>query len=345
MSDALSARSDATIPEILDSIRYLGVAEKLDIFNAATGGAIVLESRPAQLAASGGEFTKMNRFKEISSLVNHMDEANPTGAIDTLKQEQAAGSTVYQAQRIGPVALNSDYAITGQATPDQCVANLATQFAEQQLVTIRDNLLAAGVAAIAAMDTPSADYHILDVARGKVTGAAVTATFSYLNTLRAKMGDRLSDIKTWVMPSAVYKDLIGDSLANYKVDQIAGTHLYREIDALFGGNLVVVDSPSLTEALTSSYPTEYFVLGLGKNALRATILHDSPVKQAVTLDTEVDSEMYRSNFYVEYAIAGMKYDQNPANPTNAELATTANWDEDLDDHRQCPIVMGVFNAA
>ena len=40
----------------------------------------------------------------------------------------------------------------------------------------------------------------------------------------------------------------------------------------------------------------------------------------------------------------MKYDQSPVNPTDTELATAANWDEDLEDHRDCPIVLGSFNA-
>ncbi len=51
-----------------------------------------------------------------------------------------------------------------------------------------------------------------------------------------------------------------------------------------------------------------------------------------------------SSFDVEYEVYGMKWGVATDNPTDAQIATAANWDEDYDDHRQFKIVKGIFNA-
>ncbi|RLJ01229.1 MAG: hypothetical protein DRP08_05780, partial [Candidatus Aenigmatarchaeota archaeon] len=307
MADATSARSDATIPELMDVERYRGLQDKLDVFNAASGGTIVLESKPAWLAANGGEYKTDTRFKQIANLVNQVDEGNPASAIDTLKQEQTVGGSIMQSCRIGPVSMGRDYMMTGKATPAECAANLGQPFQEGQLLKIRDNLLAAAVAAIDSMDTPSACYHVLDVARGAASGAKVTATFSYINQLLAKMYDAREDIRTLVMHSSVFKDLVGDSISNYKMEKVAGVTFVQDVVQAFGRNVLVVDSTSLYSTRTSSYYTDYMVLGLGIDALRATIVADDPIAETLTLDNEVKITQYRGDFDTVYTVRGMLY--------------------------------------
>ncbi len=41
----------------------------------------------------------------------------------------------------------------------------------------------------------------------------------------------------------------------------------------------------------------------------------------------------------------MKWNSATDNPTDAQLATASNWDEDYTDHRQLKIVKGIFNAS
>ncbi|MCE5325315.1 MAG: major capsid protein, partial [Planctomycetaceae bacterium] len=52
----------------------------------------------------------------------------------------------------------------------------------------------------------------------------------------------------------------------------------------------------------------------------------------------------REDFDVQYEVYGMKWASATDNPTDAELATAANWDEDYQDHRQLKVVKGIFNA-
>ena len=53
----------------------------------------------------------------------------------------------------------------------------------------------------------------------------------------------------------------------------------------------------------------------------------------------------REDFDVEYEVYGMKWNSATDNPTDAQLATASNWDEDYEDHRQWKIVKGIFNAS
>ncbi|MHC4718122.1 MAG: major capsid protein [Planctomycetota bacterium] len=348
---AVSARSDVVIPEILETEQYRGLAEILDVFNQASGGCIVLSSANARQASEGGEYTQWRRFKSMSSLDSRVDTANPANAATAIKLEMASGASVRQTRRLGPVNFADDAAAAAGQTREQWSANIGLQFAETQFKTIRNNAIAAAVAAVDSADTTdgstaSADIHVLDVARGQVSGAKVPITAAYLNQLLGKMADHREDIELFVMPSAVFTDLVGDQIANFQVDRIAGTLMVTDVPAAFGRKLLVADIPALETALTSGYYTKYFVLGLGRGALRADITADGPVEADRDLDTESVRNVLRKDYWVDYLIKGMKWAPGSAtpNPTDAQLATAANWDEDYDDHRDLSVVKLVVNA-
>jgi len=349
---AVSARSDVVIPEILETEQYRGLAEILDVFNEASGGCIVLTSANARQASEGGEYTQWRRFKGMSDLDSRVDTANPANAATAIKLEMSTGSSVRQVRRLGPVNFADDAAGAAGITPEQWNANVGLQFAETQFKTIRNNLIASAVAAIDSADTTdgitaSADIHVLDVARGRTLGGKVTLTAAHLNALLGRMGDHREDIELFVMPSTVFTDLVGDQIANFQVDRVAGTLMYTDVPAAFGRKVLVADIPALETTLTSGYYTKYFILGLGPGALRADIIGDSALEADRDLDTESVRNVLRKDYTAEYLIKGMKWAPAVAtpNPTNAEMATAANWDEDYDDHRDLPAVKLVVNAS
>ncbi|KPK79011.1 MAG: hypothetical protein AMJ81_13940 [Phycisphaerae bacterium SM23_33] len=344
---AVSARSDVVIPEILETEQYRGLAEILDVFNEASGGCIVLASANARQASEGGEYTQWRRFKAMSGLDNRVDTDNPANTATAVKLEMTAGASVRQTRRLGPVNFSDDAPAAAGMTREAWNANIGRQFAETQFKTIRNNIIAAAVAAVDSADTPSADCHVLDVARGKTAGAKVAITASQLNLLLGKMADHREDIELLVMPSPVFTDLVGDQIANFKVDRIAGTLLYTDVPAAFGRKVVVADIPALEVAQTSGYYSKYFVLGLGRGALTAEITADGPADVDRDLDTESVRNILRKDYWVDYAVRGMQWAPAGAtpNPTDAQLATAANWDEDYDDHRDLPVVKLVVNAS
>ena len=337
------ARETYIIPEILQAEAYRRAAEVINLFNTAGGGTILLENRPA-IQAAGGEYTQTWRFKEISGLFARLNHAD-TGDLTPSSLVLAKGSSVRQ-KNAGAVKLTDDEMDTQAASAEAFSANVGAQFAEYQLRRIRDLLISAAVAAIDSADTPTANVHVLDVARGKTAGAKVKISMSYLNQLLAKMADAREDIRAFLMPSAVFADLVTDQISNYKVDTVLGATFINDLPVAFGRRLIVADIPALTVSQTSGYYSKYNVLGLGPAALRGVVVKDTGIQVQRELLPTVAYDLMRYDFDIDVFIRGMQWKPSGAtpNPTDAQLATAANWDEDYEDHRHCPIVKGVFNA-
>jgi len=346
------APTDMVYKDLLRAEEYRRTNERLEVFNAASGGCIVLASDPARQAAVGGDFTETARFKPISDLVSRRDNANPGNAVNIAKLEMTGGKAVRTTCGCGPVSVTDIQARKAGKSFDMNAAmtNLGSQFADAKILKIRNNLLAAAVAAIDSADTSAtgvaaADVHILNVARAKTAGARVTCTLARLNTLLNKMADAREDIKLFVIPSMIFADLIADSIGNYKIDSIAGQTFARDVIAALNRTVLVADIPALIAAQTSTYYTQYGILGLGVGALTATVVYDQGVEIARDILKESSMTYVREDFDVEFEIYGMKWNSATTNPTDAQLATAGNWDEDYNDHRQLKIVKGVFNAS
>ena len=161
-----------------------------------------------------------------------------------------------------------------------------------------------------------------------------------LNTLLAKIGDARQDITTFIMHSAVFADLVGDSISNYKMENVGGTTLVRDVVQAFGRNVMLIDSSNMQTSLTSTYYKEYETLALGPGALRATIIKMRPPRFDTPLNTEVVTEEIRQDYTVEYAVQGMKWQTvtTNINPTDAELKTAARWNEFYSDHREARLL-------
>ena len=87
------------------------------------------------------------------------------------------------------------------------------------------------------------------------------------------------------------------------------------------------------------------VLGLGVGALSATILYDQGIELQRDILKESSMSYVREDFDVEYEVYGMQWSSATDNPTDAQLATASNWNEDYDDSRELKIVKGIFNAS
>ncbi|MEN6664580.1 MAG: major capsid protein [Phycisphaerae bacterium] len=343
--------ADMVYKDTLRAEEYRRTIEKIDIFNEASRGAIVLESDPARQMALGGDFTDTARWKPIDSLVSSRNNDSPGDAVNIRKLEMTGGKLVSQTKGCGPVAVTDIQARKAGRAFDMNAAmvNLGQQFADSKILAIRNNIIAAAVAAVDSADTTdgttaSANIHVLDVARGKMAGEKVTASMAHMNLLLARMGDAREEILTFVMPSAVFADLVGDAIANYKFERVAGVAIYRDVVQAFGRTVLVVDAPSLINTQTSGYFTDYVVLGLGGGSLTARVIYDQGIEIQRDILKESSVTYVREDFDVQYEVYGMKWASATDNPTDAELATAANWDEDYQDHRQLKVVKGIFNA-
>jgi len=342
MTTEFGAPSDMVYKDTLRAEEYRRTVEQVDIFNAASAGAMVLESDPARQMAEGGDFTETARWKPVDSLISHRDNANPGNTVNVKKLEMTGGKLVRQTLGCGPVSVTDIQARKAGQEFDMnsAMVNLGGQFADAKIVAVRNNLVATAAAGVSNISS-----HVLSLARGKTAGSKVTASFANINTLLAKMGDAREDIVAFLMPSAVFADLVGDSISNYQFDRVAGVTIYQDVVQAFGRVVIVADVPTLVADETSGYYTEYGVLGLGKGALQATIIYDQGIELQRDILRESSVTYVREDFDVEYELYGLKWNSATDNPTDAQLAAAANWAADYEDHRQLKIVYGVFNAS
>lgn len=139
-----------------------------------------------------------------------------------------------------------------------------------------DTLIGATVMAVG--NVPS---HILEMAMAEHDPERPRATVSFanINTMLAKMGDARESILTFVMPTAVFADLVGDSISNYEWDRIAGVTVYQDVVQAFGRTVIVADVPALImPAVIEGQLSRYGVLGIGGGSLQAlagTDFHDN----------------------------------------------------------------------
>jgi hypothetical protein len=341
MADEYGAPADMVYKDVLRAEEYRRTVEKIDLFNAASAGSIVLESDPARRLAASGDFTETARWKPISNLIARRENTTPGTAVDVRKLEMTGGKLVRQTLGCGPVSVTDIQARKAGRSFDMNAAmiNLGQQFAEAKLLKIRDNLVAAASAAV-----DNVSDHVLDVARGTASGEKVLCSMAYINQMLALMGDAREQIAAFVMPSAVFADLVGDTITSYAFDRAAGVTLYQDVVQAFGRAVLVFDAPSLSNDLTSGYHTEYSVLGLGVGSLTGRVLYDQGVEIQRDILKHSSMTYVREDFDVEYEVYGMKWNSATDNPTDAELATSSNWDSEYDDPRQLRIVKGVFNA-
>jgi hypothetical protein len=334
------APSDMVYKDIIRAEEYRRTVEKLDIFNAASGGGVVLDSDPARQLAEGGDFGEQARWKPIDGLISRRDNDNPGSAVATRKLEMASAKNVRQTTGCGPVAVSDIQARKAGRKFDMISAmvNLGQQFADAKMLSIRDNLIAAGVAAAA-----NVSEHVMDV--GVTSGSKVLCTMAQLNKLLGKMGDARESIAALLMPSVVFTDLVGDTITNYKMDRVAGVTIYRDVLQAFGRTVLVADVPSLITEGTGDDYNVYRVLGLGAGALRGTIIYDQGIELQRDILRESTMTYVREDFDTEYEVFGCKWDAVTDNPTNAEIADSANWAADHADHRQFKVVLGVFNGS
>ena len=177
--------------------------------------------------------------------------------------------------------------------------------------------------------------------------SAELADLEQMAILVGKMGDAMQQIGCFLMPSIGYLNLVAGQLASGTPDPVSGAVFYGNEPAAIGRSLLVADISALQTAADSTYKADHYVLGLGPAAVTVEIVGRDPLETYRDIEKERKLTKFRQDYEIELSVAGMKWapSSTTANPTEAQIATAANWDENLDDHRQSPLVMGICQTA
>lgn len=297
------------------------LAQQVDFYNAASRGTIVLTSKSIL-----GNFEKMSFFKSLASatLVNHRDPASVSAiTAEKIEQGEKIGVKLNRYSYIQNTLDSFKKIGQGEASFSQEVGILtAMASAEDQFNT--------GIATLAGG---------LQVTGGHAVQGDGTANIDFkgVNALRFAYGDNYDAIKVLVMHSATAKAFV-DLNIDEKLDTVAGVTIQTASIASLGIPILITDSPSLASAVTGLTGANA-VLALTSDAC---ILVDS---EAPTADVQrlQGSENLMLSMQREWAfnvsLKGISYTDTTVSPTNAALATPANWTKTATDIKHIAGVM------
>lgn len=283
------------------------LAANLNVFNAASNGAIILRDQ-----AITGNYVYETMF-DLPDTVDHRDNTSVSGQTD-LYLTDSEKVTVKTNLKYKPVKMTLDaWRKKGMTAQDYSTilgrANAGLK--QQSLVSIATSILSAKLASVTALTH--------DIS----SDSANTLTVDDLAQGLAKFGDAAQNIVCWVMHSKPYFNLVRQAIAD-KIYQEAGTVVYGGSPGTLGKPVIVTDAGLFSD---DSVP-DYYTLGLTAGAIE--LVQSEPDVVVTDLVTGEENLAYRiqGEFAVNIGVRGCTWDvsHGSSNPTLATLATASNWD-------------------
>lgn len=291
--------------------------QRIDLFNAATGGAITLRS-----AAHQGDFSDVAFFAKISGLVRRRNSYG-SGSVAEKKLAHLVDTMVKVAAGTPPVRLDPGQFKWIQQNPEVAGAALGQQLAVDTMADMLNVGLGASYAALSAQSAVVYD------ATGN-TSPEDTLSFNNLNNGQAKFGDQSSTISAWVMHSKPMFDLYGKNLANSeRLFNYGNINVMRDP---FGKLLVMTDSQNL---VITGTPNNYAVLGLVPGAVIIDQNNDYTANEEAKNGDENIIRTFQAEWSYNVGVRGFAWDKTNGgkSPNDAALLTTTNWDKYATSHK------------
>lgn len=309
--------------EIVDTtIELLG--QKTDVFNAASGGAIVLSA-----AAWRGDFSRESFFNQIASARRRVDRyaAIASQAATALTQGEHVGVKV--AGGFGPVLFEPSQMTWLNEDPASAIRAISEGFSDALL---QDQLNTAVASAVAAVSGQAALVNDVSATAG--------LTLNALNASHAKFGDQSQLLVTDIMTGAAWHKLVDKALTNSS--QLFASGNVRVVDVL-GKRYVISDIPALYEAGT---PNKSKVLSVVANG----IIVDNTSDIIANMDTTNGQTRIQTTWQADYSfglkLKGYSWDMTNGgkSPTDAELATASNWDKAVAENKHTLGTLAIADA-
>lgn len=302
------------------------VAQMVDKFNAASGGAITLTNQGFE-----GDYRYENFWAGIHSAQRRVDRyaANSAASSTALAQLQEIGVKV--AGGFGPILWEPGQLAWVQKSPGEAVEVISRNLAEAILKDQLNTGIAAAVAAIEAGTT-------------NTTYDAGTSVLSYrhINRAHALFGDSSQLLIADIMDGVSFHNLIDANLANEATLFQAGN--VRVVDIL-GRRVVVTDAPALRES-PSTTTNDAKILSLVAGGV--TVYDGSNL--ITNIETNNGKLRIETTFQADYdfgvALKGYQWDVSSGgkSPTDADLTTGGNWDKVATSYKHTAGVLTMYET-
>ena len=297
---ATTVNSDMIIYDEQAQTAYLErMQDVLDVFNAASNGAIVLRNEILE-----GDFKK-SAFYTVPGSVGHRD-VNSTATVSGQKigAEEMVG--VKTPWKYGPYETTEEAFKRRARDPDEFYQLIGQHMADATM----DYMLQAAFASLAA--AIGANTAMVTQGNWSTDGKKV------LTKGMRTFGDRFNRVALFVMDSTSYFDLVDQAIAD-KVVEEAGFVVYGGTPGTMGKPVLVTDkAPDNT------------IFGLQQNAVQIVESQVPGFRSYDINDQENLAVGYRAEGAFNVELLGYSWDTSgspaaPANPSLAQLGTGANW--------------------
>lgn len=294
-----------------NTIELLG--QKIDMFNAASGGTILLNA-----AAFRGNFSKESFFNQIATAQRRVDRfaSNDAQAATVLAQGEMVGVKV--AGGFGPILFEPAQMRWLQEDPGAAIVAIAEGFADALLA---DQLNTAIGAAVAAVENVAALVNDVSGSAGVTQGG--------LNGSHRKFGDMSAILAADVMRGDVYHRLVDEAITNTE-RLFLSTNV--QVVNILGKITVISDVPELFESGT---PDKDKVLSVTAGG----IIVDNSSDIVTNMETTNGKLRIETTWQADYAfgikLKGYSWDvaNGGASPIDSELFTGSNWDKNVTENK------------
>lgn len=294
------------------------IAQKVDLFNAASRGAITLVA-----ASNEGDYSSQTFWKEIAGLTRRRD-AYGSGSVSSVALEQEAMTSVKIAGGTPPITFQPQQLSWIQKNPEEAGVVIGEQLGIGMTQDYINSAIRAGQAAIG-----NQSALVEDDTAGTISRSGLVAASS-------KFGDRSGDIAVWVTHSKTMHDLYAENVTN--TNRLFDIGTISVMEDGFGRLMIMTDSPSL---ITTGTPDTYHTLGLVAGAVSIEDNGDLFSNIETTNGEENILRTMQSEYTFNAKVKGYSWDKanGGASPTDAEIGTGTNWDLVVSDTKNTAGVM------
>lgn len=300
------------------------LAQKTDVFNAASGGTIILST-----ARFRGDFSRESFFNQIAAARRRVDRYAVNGDQAAIALTQGEHVGVKVAGGFGPVLFEPSQLTWLSEDPAAAIRAIAEGFSDALL---QDQLNTAVAAAVAAVGGQAALVNDVSASAG--------LTLNVLNNSHAKFGDMSQMLRADIMTGAAWHKLVDKALTNS--NQLFASGNVQVVDIL-GKRYVISDIPALYVAGT---PNKSKVLSVVANG----IIVDNTSDIIANMETSNGKERIETTWQADYSfglkLKGYSWDTTNGgkSPTDAELATASNWDKAVAENKHTLGTLAIADA-
>ncbi|AFB83299.1 major head protein [Pseudomonas phage vB_Pae-Kakheti25] len=293
--------------------------QQVDLFNTATGGAIMLQS-----AAHQGDFSDVAFFAKVTGGLVRRRNAYGSGTVAEKVLKHLVDTSVKVAAGTPPVRLDPGQFRWIQQNPEVAGAAMGQQLAVDTMA----DMLNVGLGSVYSALSQVSD--VVYDATANTDAADKLPTWNNLNNGQAKFGDQSSQIAAWIMHSTPMHKLYGSNLTNGERLFTYGT--VNVVRDPFGKLLVMTDSPNLFAAGT---PNVYHILGLVPGGVLIGQNNDFDANEETKNGDENIIRTYQAEWSYNIGVKGFAWDKanGGKSPTDAALFTSTNWDKYATSHK------------